>query len=531
MNEVRRCDCCGVKLGDDMDSDLCGKVHLVRCIYCGDLKAWEGKCSCAGETYLESRPDKKANCAQCGEPYYRVKKSERHCTRRHYKKCDVEDCNTVFRIYDMNRISKGCSPSHRAKLTHTNASRAKRKANNMERHGVEYTFQREDVKEKLATNENVKSTQIGGERFLAVMKEKYGVENYGEIHGKLITGDRNPMRRPEVKEKVAATNLERYGSTSPLGSKEVRDRAKATMVKRYGVEKPLQHPDFLKKAQDTLEERTGFRHPYQNRARMEQLSMERYGVRTPLEAPEIKAKIAATNLERYGAENPFASREIQEKIRATNLERYGVENPSQSQEIQAKAMATYERNVNAGIASKRGSRVSKLNRNFLEWVESNHGVKLSLEKMVDNFAFDFFLEECNLLIDLNPTVSHNTERPYGCVLGGCDVDCTRHRAVDPLYHQGRSLAALEAGYGFFAIYDWMPWENVVPQALTMAFTPGDRWMNLDCFPSSGYSIDISRAKIVPPAHHWSRGKRVSEVPVDASWLPIYDAGAVIIPTH
>lgn len=206
-----------------------------------------------------------------------------------------------------------------------------------------------------------------------------------------------------------------------------------------------------------------------------------------------------------------------------------MENPSQSQDIQAKAMATYERNVNAGSSSKRGNRVSKLNRSFLEWVESTQGVHLSLEKVVGNFAFDFFLEERNLLIDLNPTVSHNTERPYGCVLGGCDTGCTWHRAVDSLYHQGRSLVALEAGYGFLSVYDWMTWGEAIPQAISMEFVPGDRWVNLNCFPSSDSPVEIFGAEIVPPSCHWSKGKRVSEVAIDSSWLPVYDAGAVILP--
>ena len=509
MDEIRRCDCCGRRLEVDVEGNLCDVRHIVRCVFCGVGKPWEEECSCGGLEHLNSLPEKRrALCEHCGEPFYQAKKSEKHCTRRHYKECDVEDCREVFRIYDMNRISKGCSPRCRARLTHTDASRAKRRENNLERYGVEYTFQREDVKEKLAKNENVKSTQIGGKRFLAMMREKHGVDNYGEIYGKTITGDRNPMRRPEVRAKVIATNMERYGRPFPLGSKKVQDKTKKTMMERYGVECSFQ-----------IAAVRAIPRP------------KRPGWRSSLLDPKVQAKIRATNLDRYGAENPFASKEIQGRIKATNMERYGVENPSQSPEIRARAMATYERNANSVRSSKRGSRVSKLNRRFLQWMEDAHGINLYMEKVVGSFAYDFYLKERNLLIDLNPTISHNTLTPYGCVLEGCGKDCSRHRAPTASYHQDRAFVALEAGFGLVSIYGWNKWKDSMATALSMEYSTGDRWINLDCFPSMEEGVDLASARLIPPTLHWSRGKNdvVGEKRPGEGWLPVYDGGAVVLP--
>lgn len=102
--------------------------------------------------------------------------------------------------------------------------------------------------------------------------------------------------------------------------------------------------------------------------RIARTSMKKFGVPNSLQAPEVRAKQAATNLARYGAVNPasrdsnlfqkvqdslvgkrvgvhgsansFSRPEVQEKIRATNVERYGVENPNQNSEVKARTKQT-----------------------------------------------------------------------------------------------------------------------------------------------------------------------------------------------
>lgn len=67
---------------------------------------------------------------------------------------------------------------------------------------------------------------------------------------------------------------------------------------------------------------------------------EKYGYRSALQVPEIKARTAQTNLERYGSTYPCGNKEIREKQKNTNLKKYGVETPFQSREIQEKAKQT-----------------------------------------------------------------------------------------------------------------------------------------------------------------------------------------------
>jgi len=75
---------------------------------------------------------------------------------------------------------------------------------NLEKRGVEYTFQDPDVQSK---------------RHQTCIK-KYGVKN--------------PFQASAIKDKIRAVNLERYGVEWAIQSPEVRKRMHETMIERYG---------------------------------------------------------------------------------------------------------------------------------------------------------------------------------------------------------------------------------------------------------------------------------------------------------
>lgn len=89
------------------------------------------------------------------------------------------------------------------------------------------------------------------------------------------------------------------------------------------------------------------------REKIEQTSIEKYGVKCNLnleetkkkanannQSKESKAKRAKTNVEKYGVENVYASEQVKEKIRQTNLERYGVDYSWQSDNVKEKSKVT-----------------------------------------------------------------------------------------------------------------------------------------------------------------------------------------------
>ena len=81
---------------------------------------------------------------------------------------------------------------------------------------------------------------------------------------------------PEIRERTAKTNLERYGTENPFGSKEIQNKIRKTNIEKYGFEVPTQNP-------------------------------------------EIRAKITKTNIERYGNASPGAvySREHKKELSPT----------------------------------------------------------------------------------------------------------------------------------------------------------------------------------------------------------------------
>ena len=87
----------------------------------------------------------------------------------------------------------------------------------MERFGVEYCMQSEEVKQK------------GKDTCL----EKYGVGH--------------PMLLDETKQKSRDTCMERFGTECPLQNEEVKQKIKDTCMERYGVEHPMQVPEIADK--------------------------------------------------------------------------------------------------------------------------------------------------------------------------------------------------------------------------------------------------------------------------------------------
>jgi len=137
-------------------------------------------------------------------------------------------------------------------------------------------------------------------------------------------------------QKIADTNVERYGCANPFQNTEVKQKIADTNVERYGCANPMQNVEVKQKIADTNVERYGCAHPMQNvevRQKAAETNVERYGCANPFQNDEVKQKIAETNVERYGCANPFQNDEVKQKIADTNVERYGCAHPMQNAEV------------------------------------------------------------------------------------------------------------------------------------------------------------------------------------------------------
>lgn len=225
--------------------------------------------------------------------------------------CDI--CGEVFiksysnylkqHTYDMD-VCKKCAHK-KAKLT------------NIQKYGVEYPGQSEQVKEKK------KNTSI----------QKYGCEH--------------PLLSPKVRSKILKTFNERFGGNSPMCSDEIKLKATQSCMEKYGVPYNTLVPEARDKAKETWLSKYGVDSPIKNKEvknKIVQTNIEKYGVGCVLKNTKIREQVKQTNLEKYGAENPFGANEIKNKIKETLLDRYGVDHPSKSKEIRTRANQTMVEN-------------------------------------------------------------------------------------------------------------------------------------------------------------------------------------------
>ena len=272
----------------------------------------------------------------------------------------------------------------------------------------------------------------------AYFLEKYGVDNPAKMEQFKHKG---PLK-PEVLEKQKQTLIERYGTDKIASLDFVKEKRRQTCLERYGVSSVLKLPDV------------------QNKARIAS------------KTPEVLQKIKETNLKKYGCEYPTQSQAVQEKTKQTNLVRRGCAFPMQDKEVMQKAVNTnlakrgvpYVMNDPAIVEKVKQTNIerynvawtcmlanhrighgvdSKPNLSFKEKLEAK-GIKFERETCIKEYAFDFQVD--NTVIEINPTISHNTVwTPFGK---------DHISRIDKKYHLNKTSVALEQGYRCIHIWDW-----------------------------------------------------------------------------
>ena len=173
----------------------------------------------------------------------------------------------------------------------------------------------------------------------------------------------------EIKNKVKASNIKKFGVEYPLQSKEMQEKHKRTCLEKYGVDSFSKTKEFKEKRKETFLERYGVEQTFQLKAfrdKSKQTCLKRYGVDTYVKTDEYKERVKHTNLEKYGVENVAQSKEIQKKIKQTNLKKYGVENPSQLKENREKAKQTCLEKYGVGYFSQTEEFKEKFKQTSLE---------------------------------------------------------------------------------------------------------------------------------------------------------------------
>lgn len=374
-------------------------------------------------------------CKLCGEMFLPPSPASKICGKIHIQKCPV--CGNDM-IWNSMRPVEPCSQQCRRELT---------KRKNLEKYGVEHPMQSAEVQA----------------RHKAAMLEKYGVES--------------PLQLQEFKDKAKQTNREKFGADWALSNTDIKNKSRQTMREQYGAETTLQSGILRAKYEKTMKERYGTDNPLKCesiRERVYATNFARYGVVNPMQRKEIARKVAesrrakldeiwqkskTTWMTTLGVDNPSKSQQVIDKMTDTFLKRYGVvraiDVPEFREKMQQTMIARYGvpyYHMTEEFRHSQHFRVSKINRQFAERL-NNQGIETEFEFRLDTRSYDLKLKDSNVLIEIDPTYTHN-------IIGNhwCD-------GIDKYYHRDKSQLAEENGYRCIHVFDWDDLEKVV-QLLT-----------------------------------------------------------------
>ena len=390
---------------------------------------------------MANRKPKK--CEYCGKEYIPKSNNSKYCPGPHYATCPI--CGKKFQItnewyyahpikscssYECRKKAREKTSLERYGITAPgNNPEARKKASNtmMERLGVPYAMMSEDVRKKS------EKTII----------EKYGVDNVS--------------KNEDIKKKRRETVLKRYNGIYPFNSEEVRQKQRETLIQHYGVPCAFSSPEIREKSRRTMQKRYNVDHYIQdpnNRKHMQDTIERRYGVREAFSSKQIRDKSKETWLEKYGVDNPGKSKKLNMKAIQTRKERYPVyEGSSIQKKYTETMMKKYGVPYSCLLPSAQSKYTkSKANYEFLTYLQDN-GIDVhetDMEFHIGRRSYDFKIPESDILIELDPTYTHNA-------LGN---HFNRH-GMTTTYHLMKTKLARENGYRCIHVFDWNSWDDIL----------------------------------------------------------------------
>lgn len=253
--------------------------------------------------------------------------------------------------------------------------------------------------------------QIGNASRIQSNLDKYGVDNVAKlasVKSSISAALKTIYPKAPKQYKVCEVCGKQFELSYPYTQHTCSPKCRGEFRKRTGVSKSV-----YAKACDT--------------------NLARYGVVNPGQRPEIHVKMEDTMEARYGVRYARYLPEVEERVRNTCMARYGVPYYIQTEDANRDNVV----------------RISKLNLEFAEMLRSN-GVSTTLEKYIDGKFYDIAVDDSNILIELDPTYTHNAVGNHWASSG-----------LDANYHVNKSRIACDAGYRCIHVFDWDEWESIV----------------------------------------------------------------------
>lgn len=472
-------------------------------------------------------------CQECGKEFTTNNSMQKFCNNMHYRECVI--CGNTFEVSRSQLTSKDsrvtCSKkcsSELRKRTNTDkyggaapacseAVRAKMKQTNMNRYGVSYASQSDEIKERA------KSTNLS----------RYGFEYHSETeeHRKAVSDKwKDDSYRQSVTDKIASTNLERYGCRSVLSCQNIREKAKQTYKQKTGYDSPLSNPNVREMIHSTMLSRYGVEYPVQNDKISNQAkltNLEKYGSENPMQNDEVLSKQQQTCLERYGNTCYLHSKEGEQVVKSKLFDRYGCSYFSKSRDWKVSVMidpskvdnllkfretpvlfiqthfdhqpslqelsnilGIHENSVGQLVTEFGLNRYVKYTYSYMEdevvelilSIAPNIVIERNTRKIITPKEIDIYLPEYKIGIECNPTSTHNST---------LDTFSSGPSKISYRYHQIKSDMCDELGIFLFHIfgYEWTHNKDVIKSMLVNLLNKNTNKL---------YARDLA-VKNVPPA--------------------------------
>ena len=218
---------------------------------------------------------------------------------------------------------------------------------NLYRYGVKSNLNFEETKKKAQINSHTKEANQKG---LQTRLERYGGSGLGS---------------PEIRQKIEATNIEKYNAINPFQNEEVKQKCKDTRLKKYGDSN------------------------FNNRDRAKETCLDKYGTDHQMKNSEIQNKAKQTRKERYGVDYIF-------QLESTIKNSHTIE-------------AQHKRIISNRNRILSGNYINKTEKVFMTLCKQyNVDVIPEYYSELYPYACDFYIPEKDLYIEVNIFWTHNT---------------------------------------------------------------------------------------------------------------------------
>ena len=175
--------------------------------------------------------------------------------------------------------------------------------------------------------------EIGNKGISSHLRRRHGISNKEYYDQYLKKPDEGicPICHKETKFDTILTGYRDYCSTKCLNlDPKIRAKIEQTSIERYGVKCNLNIEETQMKARKNSQSTEA-------KSKRAKTNLERYRAENPYASEEIKQKMKQDNLEKYGVEYSWQREDVKEKIKQTSLQRYGTTSPTQSDEVKQRA--------------------------------------------------------------------------------------------------------------------------------------------------------------------------------------------------